>query len=69
MADHSKDSLLRLPEVKRRTGLSTATIYRKMGTADFPRSRQLSINIVAWYESEIDAWVADPMGWKQARAA
>jgi prophage regulatory protein len=65
MPDRSKDSLVRLPEVKRRTGLSTATIYRKMGTGDFPAKVQLSVNVVAWYMSDIDAWVADPMGWSK----
>lgn len=69
MADHSKDSFLRLPEVRSRTQLSTATIYRKVGRGEFPPQRQLSANIVAWYESDVEAWIADPMGWAQARAA
>ncbi len=68
MADRSKDSLCRLPEVKRRTGLSTATIYRKMATGDFPMKIQLSANVVAWYMSDIDAWVANPMGYHKAAA-
>lgn len=66
MSDRRKDCLLRLPDVKRRTGLSTATIYRKVKGGAFPRKVQLSANVVAWYESDIDAWVADPMGWRAA---
>lgn len=66
MIDRSKDSLVRLPEVRRRTGLSTATIYRKMEKGEFPAKIVLSKNIVAWYESDLNAWVADPLGWKAA---
>jgi prophage regulatory protein len=64
--DRSRDSLVRLPEVRSRTGMSTATIYRKMDLGQFPAKIVLSANIVAWYESDINAWVADPMGWQTA---
>lgn len=67
--DRSKDRLVRLPEVMARTSLPVSTIYRKIARGEFPKQRQLSANIVAWYESDIDAWVADPMGWKTAEAA
>lgn len=65
--DRLRDSLVRLPDVKARTGLSRATIYRRMGAGTFPPSKPLSAGMVAWYESDINAWVADPMAWgKQA---
>jgi prophage regulatory protein len=63
-----KDNLLRLVEVRQRTKLSRTTIYRKIGAGTFPRSFPISVGLVAWYESDIDAWVADPMGWS-AQAA
>lgn len=66
--DRTKDSLVRLPEVRRRTGLSTATIYRKESLGQFPSKVRLSANVVAWYESDVGAWVADPMGWGRAAA-
>jgi prophage regulatory protein len=66
MTDRSKDSFLRLPEVRRRTGLSTATIYRKVTLGQFPDKVQLSANVVAWYESDVNRWIADPMGWAAA---
>lgn len=66
MIDRCKERLVRLPEVRDRTGLSTATIYRKMGEGVFPAKVHLSANVVAWYESDVDAWVADPMGWRAA---
>lgn len=63
MIDRSRDSLVRLPEVRRRTGLSTPTIYRKMKVGEFPVRIALSANVVAWYESDINRWVSDPLGW------
>ena len=63
MIDRSRDSLVRLPEVRRRTGLSTPTIYRKMKVGEFPVRIALSANVVAWYESDINRWVSNPLGW------
>lgn len=68
MTDRSHDSFVRLPEVRRRTGLSTATIYRKMDRGEFPKRKQLSVNAVAWYESDLNAWMADPEGWGKEAA-
>jgi len=62
--DRRRDNLVRLSDVKARTGLSRSTIYRRMGAGTFPVSQPLSTGMVAWYESDIDAWVADPMGWR-----
>lgn len=64
--DRSKDRLIRLPEVRHRTGLSTATIYRKMEENTFPKQRKLSVHVVAWYESDVEAWIA---GFDQTAAA
>lgn len=61
--NRATDSIVRLPEVTRRTGLHRATIYRKIADGTFPRQIKLSINCSGWYESDINAWVADPMGW------
>lgn len=57
-------TLLRLSAVKGRTGLSRTTIYRRMEAGTFPRSIQISPGLVGWYETDIDGWVADPMGWR-----
>ena len=50
--------LIRLKEVKVRTGLSTATIYRRMKAGTFPKSHSLGGSIVAWSQGEVDAWIA-----------
>lgn len=64
MIDRSRDNLLRLPEVKARTTLSRSTIYRRVSQGTFPAPVPISTGMVAWYEADIDAWVANPMGWR-----
>jgi len=63
--DRSRDNLLRLADVKARTKLSRTTIYRRIAEGTFPPAVRISTRMVAWYESDIDAWVADPMGWRR----
>lgn len=64
MADRSRDNLLRIRDVKARTKLSSTTIYRRIAAGTFPPSTPISAGLVAWYESDIDAWIANPMGWR-----
>jgi prophage regulatory protein len=58
--DADDDRLVRLPEVKRRTGMSRSTIYRRMDEGRFPQTVPMEGNIAAWREREIAEWVADP---------
>jgi prophage regulatory protein len=62
--DRRKDRLIRIAAVKARTGLSTTSIYRKEAEGRFPRRRQLGLRCVAWYESDIDDFVADPLSYR-----
>lgn len=54
--------LLNLKEVKERTGLSRASIYRALagqtGDGTFPLPVQVSTGRIAWYEHEVAAWIA-----------
>lgn len=50
-------AILRLPAVRARTGLSRATIYRKIQGSEFPRPHQLSQRAVEWLECDVEAWV------------
>jgi prophage regulatory protein len=61
MADYTKpnDRLLRLPEVKVRTGLGRSSIYRKIGDGSFPPPCNIGERAVAWRESDIERWIAD----------
>ena len=49
--------ILRLPEVKRSTGLSRSSIYLRMANGDFPKSISLGGRAVGWLESDIQTWV------------
>lgn len=51
--------LIRLAEVKRRTGVSTSTIYRWMNEGKFPRSHKIGDFIAAWSESEVEDWIGN----------
>ena len=53
-----KDWLLRRQAVEERTGLSTATIYRKMKGGTFPLARRIGERAVRWSEAEIEEWIA-----------
>ena len=57
--------ILRLPTVKKRTGLSRSTIYLRMSEGKFPSSISLGGRAVGWLESEIDEWIVDKI--EQAR--
>ena len=52
-------SLIRLPEVQRRTGYSKAWIYRLMAEQRFPSSIKIGSRAIAFIESEIDEWISE----------
>lgn len=49
--------MIKLPEVRRITGLGTTSIYNKMASNEFPRQVKLGIHGVAWVKAEVIAWV------------
>lgn len=52
-------SILRLPAVKLRTGLSRSTIYLRIAQDNFPPPVPLGRGrAVGWIEAEVDAWLA-----------
>ncbi|MCE7056877.1 AlpA family transcriptional regulator [Algoriphagus sp. AGSA1] len=51
--------ILRLEEVKARTGLSRSTIYHYMNNDLFPASIKLGYRCVGWIESEIQRWIEE----------
>jgi prophage regulatory protein len=50
-------SILRLPTVKARTGLSRSTIYLRISQDMFPKPVSLGARAVGWLEDEIQAWL------------
>lgn len=63
VTENENITMLRLPEVMARTGLSRATIYCKANPKDprydasFPKRVKLSANASGWVESEVNQWL------------
>ena len=55
--DHLPLKLLRFDAVQERTGLSRSTIWRLEHRGVFPKRIQVSVNVVAWLEDEVVAWI------------
>ena len=51
--------ILRLPNVKARTGLSRSTIYLRISQNLFPSPISLGGRTVGWIESEINDWIEE----------
>ncbi|MBF0422163.1 MAG: AlpA family transcriptional regulator [Magnetococcales bacterium] len=49
--------ILRLPEVKTRTGLSRSTIYLKVSKQEFPAPIRLGARSIGWPETDIESWL------------
>jgi len=60
------DSIVRIKTVLARTGLSRGTIYRKIAEGTFPPQIRISVHGSGWRESDINRWVADPVGWRSS---
>ncbi len=50
-------TIIRLPEVKKTTGLSRSTIYKMMMENTFPATISLGAKSVGWLESDIQEWI------------
>ena len=51
--------IIRLPEVKDKTGLSRSTIYLRMSQDRFPKSISLGERAFGWIEADIEQWLDD----------
>ena len=54
---HHELSILRLPDVMKRTGLSRSTIYGAVQAQAFPRQVRLTARCVGWLERDVNAWL------------
>lgn len=50
-------TILRLPQVQSRTGLSRSTIYAYIAKDQFPSPIKLGARSVGWVSSSIDSWI------------
>ncbi|AUZ72425.1 AlpA family transcriptional regulator [Escherichia albertii] len=53
----TNQSLIRLPEVLKRTGFGKAWIYRLISEGRFPAPVKIGVRAVAFIESEVDEWI------------
>jgi len=52
------NTLIRLPEVQRRTGYSKAWIYRLISQNRFPLAVKIGSRAIAFVESEVEEWIS-----------
>jgi prophage regulatory protein len=52
-------SIIRLPVVICRTGLSRSSIYLRMANNDFPKPISLGGRAVGWLDHDIDEWIIE----------
>ena len=52
-------AIIRMPEVKRLTGLGRTSIYQMMANGIFPRSVTLGARAVGWIVGDIRIWLQE----------
>ena len=61
------NTILRLPAVKTRTGLSRSTIYLRVAEGRFPKPISLGARAVGWIDAEVEVWLSGQI--EQSRRA
>jgi len=62
-------TIIRLPEVERRTGHPKGTIYALMSEGRFPRTVKIGNRAVGWIEDEIDRYVESKIATRDRKKA
>ncbi|EIZ1472122.1 TPA: AlpA family transcriptional regulator [Salmonella enterica] len=62
-------SLIRMPEARRRTGYGKAWIYKLIADGKFPAPVKLGSRSIAFVESEVDEWIAERIAERDKKAA
>ena len=57
-ANSGSNDMLRLAQVVGLTSLSRATIYRLVGSGQFPKPIRLSLGRVAWFKRDVVGWLS-----------
>lgn len=60
--------ILRLKQVMAETGLSRSRIYERSKDGTFPSPIKLGARSVGWRRGSIDAWLANPSGYRAPEA-
>ncbi|OWQ92933.1 helix-turn-helix transcriptional regulator [Sphingopyxis witflariensis] len=61
MVSQSPLRLMRLNEVLDLTGLSRATLYRKIQAGTFPAQHKIAERCCGWRAGEVDVWLRNPV--------
>jgi prophage regulatory protein len=56
--------MLRFKAVMARTGLSRQQLFVRRTTGTFPPGITLSRGVLGWDQADVDAWIADPAGYR-----
>jgi prophage regulatory protein len=59
--------ILRIAQVRERTGLATSSIYKLISEGDFPRPVALTERTVGWPEHDVSAWLEQRLAERDAR--
>jgi prophage regulatory protein len=51
------ETVLRLSQVRAKTGLPTSSIYKRISEGEFPKQINLGGRSVGWLESDINNWI------------
>src|SRR5690606_8141704 len=62
-------AFIRLRDVLQITGLSRPTIYRRIAARRFPPSVPLGGRACGWPSAALQAWIADPAGYRAPLSA
>lgn len=64
-------TLIRLPEVLARTGLSRSRLYEAVAARTFPRPAKLgpAARAVAWSSDEVDQWISTRLSERESAVA
>jgi prophage regulatory protein len=61
--------ILRIAQVRERTGLATSSIYKLISEGGFPRPVELTERTVGWPEHDVAAWLEQRIAERDAKAA
>jgi prophage regulatory protein len=61
MTEQPPDRILRLNAVLDCTGLTRATLYRKIQAGTFPKQVRIATRCTGWRESAVHEWMRNPM--------
>lgn len=60
------ERIIRMPEVMRMVGLSSATIYRRIKAGEFPGPVKLGKHASGWLLSAVQGWIQKQAGLEPA---